>query len=132
MVLAMTLTPQRQPFDELPESLLDMADHINKDAIMRLVAHYGGTRCYIPKVLPETSELAAVIGQDAARALAEVLGGERIEVPKARDFQRAVRNREIIRRHREEGLSYRELARAFDMTERNIGSILRTARGAAR
>jgi Mor family transcriptional regulator len=121
----MTPKLQQLPFDELPDSLLDMADHINKEAIMLLVVHYGGTRLHVPKKLPDNHKLTALIGQDAAKELVYIFGGSYIEIPNARHFQRAIRNREIVRRKREEGLSHRDLARAFDMTERNIRNILR-------
>lgn len=123
----MTISTQSLPFEALPDSLLELADYISKDAIMRLVERYGGSTCYVPKVLPETSELATVIGQDATRALACVFGGGHLEIPKASQLRRTVRNRQIVQRHQEEGLSRRALARAFDMTERHIGNILKEA-----
>lgn len=53
-------------------------------AVRRLLAERGGTRVYVPVERIAGSALAALVGQEAAEALAELRGGECVDVPTGR------------------------------------------------
>lgn len=109
----------------LPEVLATLHDVVPLDAVRKISDHFGGTRLYIPKTPTEACELAQAIGLDAAQAICRIYGGESIEVPKSDVLRRAIRNRELVRQHRD-GKSARDLARQYDLTKRQVSHILRT------
>lgn len=114
------------PTTLLPESLQEMAAHIPLDAVLRLAERYGGAVLCIPKQAPEGGELLAVVGQAAVAALVAAYGGEKLEIPRAERFARAVRDWEIVRLRRA-GTPLKALARDNGTTVRNVSRILRAA-----
>lgn len=118
------------PIQDFPESLRTMMDHgVPKEAIWRLVEHYGGTRLSVPLKFSKDCALAQVISREAGEALCAAYGGDILEVPRAVRLRTVARDREIVRRRRDEHLSQSALARAFGLSERSIRRILNTAAG---
>ena len=73
-----TLAPIAAPADAALRGTLSVIEEVcGRDAALKLVAHYGGGRLYVPhqKNLTEDSALAKVIGLEAAQALAEAFQG---------------------------------------------------------
>jgi len=113
--------------NDLPESLQEMVDVIGFDAVMKLVSKFGGTRIRIPakpRSVHRDHPLSRVIGIDAARQLREFYDGEELCIPKIATALRAIRNREILRLHHEEGWPAHRIARKYDLHEMTIYSIL--------
>ncbi len=112
---------------ELPSVLQEIAEVIGDELIMKLVDHFGGIRIYVPthprKVRP-SHPLAVAIGLDHARQLTEAFAGEELSIPRVAAGLRAVRNAEIHRLHNEDNWPAWRIARKFQLTERQVYSIL--------
>jgi Mor family transcriptional regulator len=109
--------------DLLPYILQDLADQIGLPLTMRLVAHYGGIRLYIPKgEVADDHELVKLLGREATAKLQAYYGGEpHFDIPLAMRSVRAVRNAEIKQKRLNTSVS--RLARDYHTTERNIRKI---------
>jgi hypothetical protein len=90
---------------------------VGQDAAFRLVEAFGGSRLYVPETPRPGNKIAAIIGDEATAALARVLGGECIKLPVARDWR--------VITHRNEGLSYANIARKLSIDESSVHRILR-------
>lgn len=112
----------------LPDSLQAIADIIGAPAALKLAERWGGIRLYIPPEPGEDHELSRLIGLDAARALGQAYGGERIEIVKADCWHRAMRNR-LIQDARASGQSQSSIARTHRLTERHVRNIERRIDG---
>ncbi len=106
--------------DLLPYILQDLAEQIGLPLTMRLVAHYGGIRLYIPKgEVSDDHELVKLLGREATAKLQAYYGGEpHFDIPLAVKSIRAVRNAEIKSKRPHTSVS--SLAREYHTTERNI------------
>jgi Mor family transcriptional regulator len=114
----------RQLDAALPDSLKGLRAHLSLEAILRLVEAFGGGKVYIPGEKVRGSELAKAVGLEAAQALSALLPmGESIEVPKADRLKRLLRNLEIVKRSNE-GENSKSLSRRFNITQRQVFSIL--------
>lgn len=83
----------------LPPSLADLVDVIGLAGVLKLVEAYPGVRCYVPFDFAIDHPLARAVGPDIARKLIAFMPGEQVKIPKCEAAIRAVRNREIRRRH---------------------------------
>jgi Mor family transcriptional regulator len=108
---------------KLPASLDPYVELLGLDLVLLLVEHFGGTRIYVPKRVDEKHRLVEAIGLGGALKLVQSCGGEQILVPKAGGLMRDKRNREIIHRY-DSGDSVRVLAKAYNLTDRQIYTIL--------
>ena len=109
---------------ELPPTIARIAELIGLQAALRLVEKFGGTRIYIPEELPTPDHvLAKTIGYGEANALCAAFARDWLSVPRCTDRLRAQRDNQI-RQEYDGGRSVRELAREYEMTERNIWRIV--------
>lgn len=76
----------------------------------------------VDDVPDESRELVEVIGLDVFLEICRFAGGEHLYIPKIESVERAGRNREI--RSRFDGRNYKQLARMFRMTERQVRKII--------
>ena len=60
-----------------------VADVAGEEAARRLAAAKGGGRCYIPRQTRPGHWLVALLGEEAAAAVCDALGGETVEIPLA-------------------------------------------------
>ncbi len=114
-------------FDDLPESLREMVDVIGFEAMMKLVDTFGGTRIRVPanpRSLHREHPLSQAIGIKAAHQLCEVYAGAEITIPLVAAGMRALRNREIVHLHTEEGWPAHRIARKYRLHEMTIYTIL--------
>lgn len=109
----------------LPPSLQRVAEHIGLPATLRLVEARGGISIWVPTTDRCTPEhyLSRLIGFAALLALAELHGGEELEIPRAVAAVRAVRDARI-REQYDGGKSQWDLALEYGLTERQIRNIL--------
>ncbi|MDD2769267.1 MAG: Mor transcription activator family protein [Methylococcus sp.] len=118
------------PIQDFPESLLTMMEHgVPKEAILQLVEHYGGTRLSVPVRFSEGGALGQVIDRKAGEALCAAYGGDIVEIPLSVRLRTVARDREIVRKRRDERLSQSALARLFGLSERSVRRILKTTAG---
>lgn len=106
-------------FAGLPMILRQIAEESSLEAALRLAEAKGGMKIYVPKRLSEAHGLVDCMGEEGARALCRLYGGEDIIVPlDPRGGQRArVR---AIRRGISEGKSANEVARSAGVGRRHI------------
>ena len=114
---------------ELADSLVDA---IGLVAARRLVREYGGKQIKIPSGSRPGGTFCAwldeSLGVEAARALKATFGGETITVPMLYDQMLAARNRLIVADF-DGGMSMLELVRKYELTERQIRTILKQPAG---
>lgn len=106
----------------LPGSLLRLAEYCGDDVMWSVWEHYAGCTVYVPRAVEAHHPLAARLGQGAVR-LVEAFGGEILTIPRADAARRAVRDARI-RQDRETGALLCELARRYQLTERQVSTIL--------
>lgn len=115
------------PDDFLPPRMREIARLIGKPAALKLAGEFGGRRIGIPANasprLKTFAALAQAVGAEAAAKLVASYGGEYFAVPKCAAAIRAVRDTAITR-DANDGASYSTLAHRYDLSERQIGSIL--------
>lgn len=104
-----------------------LMDAIGAAATMALVRHYGGKVVRIPdgsgRPGPFSAWIEAHLGAEAALGLSATFGGEALAVPKLAAQARAARNRLLVKDY-DAGLGMLELVRKYDLTERQIRTIL--------
>lgn len=108
----------------LPGILQDIADLIGLPATLKLVEHYGGGRLYVPKRFDPDHPLVKIVGHANAARLVEAYGGEEhFDIPRNLASVLAARNARI-RDDRAGGMSHRQLALHYQLTERQIRNVL--------
>lgn len=105
-----------ETFDNLPDVLQRIAMCAGLGAAMALAKAYGGIRINIPKKV-EDSELAKIVGLDAAEKIVKALGHGQCLVPMGAARGEAAR-REVARRVLRNGGTSVEAALAADISER--------------
>lgn len=111
-------------FDELPETLREIAEVAGLPAALAIAEHWGGIRLDMPATPDGTHRLAAVVGMQAAAQLAEEYQGEQLDIPRAAKALRQVIYQTIAQRYAD-GASAAQLAREYGCTERWIYVIVR-------
>lgn len=109
-----------------PGVLAEIADLIGNEGADAIVNQYGGTSLYVPSCMSYMTidhPLAKLLGIEAAQKMVPIFGGDDFDIPKADAVKRARRNA-LIFVDRAAGLSHSALARKYDLTERQIRSIL--------
>jgi hypothetical protein len=92
-----------------PEELAYLTELIGPAATLALIEAAGGTRIHIPQSVNQGSQLARMIGLEAARALTTWRPREDVKIPLAKVWR--------IRIYRAEGLSYPAIARKLGIGE---------------
>lgn len=106
--------------------LEELARTIGTEGANRLVAAFGGARLYIPHFPEPGDVLSQAVGHATALALANVYGGDRIDVPNPTP------RRERILRMRAHGASVDSIARALGCTRRRVFQVLAEVRAPQR
>lgn len=121
---------------KLPKTVAEMILVIGEKAAFLMVKAYGGTVMLVPKGLRQSGidrleDIARLIGDKEAKAFCHHYGGSYISIPKCQKLIAHHRNREIIKRFDELVLNHSarvsvtQCARAFQLTEASIWSILK-------
>ena len=108
------------PLPPPPAEIAWITEVIGAEAALKLVATYGGTRLHVPKEINQGSQLALVIGLDAARQAARAWGGDRPKIPLHRTW--------MARCLRADGKSHREIALALRVVESTVPRMLQEQR----
>lgn len=108
--------------------LVELQEVIGLDNTLKIVERWGGVKLYVPQDIPGNHKIAQLIGKEAADALARYCGLERLNIPLARDYRRAMRNNEIYTRHKA-GESVNDLALEYGISARQLWEILSQMKG---
>ena len=96
-------------------SAAELADLIGKDNARLLGQCFGGVGHYIPVEAVAQHPFAKIIGMDALRGLCAAYGGEYVNLP---NYKKAKIKKVGMLQRLEAGASPREVAEAFETTER--------------
>lgn len=120
---AAIMLPEKIIRSNLSPALAGIAEVLSIQATLKFCEHFGGARIYIAEKPTRQSPIARAIGYEAACKLGKVFGREEFHVPRGAGLRRLIRN-EKIQRARSKGKSIREIAREFDLSARQVESIL--------
>ncbi|WP_255497675.1 Mor transcription activator family protein [Aquitalea sp. LB_tupeE] len=120
----------------LPEMAQLIASLIGLPRALKLIEAWGGTTFPISKNQRRQGQiryeaLAEVVGVDAADILTRHFGGEVLAIPRCAAALRAMRNQQIrdsfdtLTRHHPASHAVHQLARQYQITERQVWSILK-------
>lgn len=112
-----------RPFirNERREQLDEIAQVIGQEAVDLLIERMGGTKTYIPRTIGVHSPIAVIIGSRRAAKLAEFFHMRWLDLPKAHlRRQRALETALDL----PDGMTLKDVALAFDYTERGLYKIL--------
>lgn len=118
------------PLYDLPDSVHELIALIGVPAALALVERYKGIRLFVPvhaRDIRTDHPLARVIGVEPARKLVERYSGMELSIPRCVAALRAVRDREIRALHRASGWPAARIAQRFNLTERQVYTILAAA-----
>lgn len=119
--------------DNLPKSIKDIAEVAGLAPALALVKQYGGRPDLIVPMKPEGklwARLVNCMGLEAAEKFQQHFLGERIHVPKCAAALRAARNQQVIDDY-EAGAGMNDLVDRYDLTVRQLRTILNSVPGAA-
>lgn len=112
---------------QLPPMAAKLADLIGSDNAIALIEHArqgkGKRHIYVPLRPKPESNLVQVIGIEAAKTLAQVYGGQEIQIPKCKVIDRAQRTAEI-KRMAADGMTRVNIAKHFGMSARQVWNLL--------
>jgi len=103
--------------------LQDLLSALGEDGLMRLLGQYGGVRLYVPRRITPEHALTRALGWETAQALCQFAGSGELRVPTGRHWRARARHAQI-HALRAQGMSLRELARRFVLSERHICAVL--------
>ncbi len=95
-----------------PPEIAHFVEALGERATLLLLEHHAGTRLYVASGERGVEGLARKIGAEAARALAEMCGNDRIPVPLAKAWRARI--------YRADGMSHSQIARRLGCTEKQV------------
>lgn len=107
---------RRSPADDLPGSLIDVAEALGLTVALRLIDHFGGRDMVFPVSPAPDHPVIKALGETDGFALCHFLSGTKIYVPHARSAGRRRRVEELAAI----GLSRGEIARALGVSQRHV------------
>lgn len=108
---------------DYPGVFQEIRQFIGDEATAKIVARYGGTIIYIPLKLKCEHPLSQLLGEGAAKRLADEFSGLTVEVPRDLTLQLAQRNN-LIQADRDAGMTQSQLALKYRLTQRTIRKII--------
>lgn len=116
--------PAPLPIDDLPMSLVDIAETLGMGVAIKLMQHFGGLEVQFPRIPPPDHPVIAALGETDGYALCEMLSGMRISVPHGRPkrVQRAQ-----IEALEARGLDRAAIARELGITQRHVRRVANSA-----
>lgn len=114
---------QRLParIDDLPASLVDVAETLGLRVALALIQNYGGTEVKFPVRPRPDHPVIKALGEADAFALCDFLGGQQIYVPHSRPPRS--RRPEVLELA-EQGLNRAEIARRLGLSQRYVRGIV--------
>lgn len=109
-------------FDFLPPKLHEMSELCGEDIMLKIWSAYGGCHLSVPKNAAPEHPITKTLTAAEVQIFCKTYGGEILFIPTAARLKREVRNA-LIRQQRGAGKSIFDLARGFNLTERQVLSI---------
>jgi len=106
--------------DAPPPEIAHFVAAIGPAATLLLIEMYGGTRLYFATGDRGETQLQRQLGKQAADALADICGRERLRVPLVKEWR--------ARLYRGHGLSHSEIARKLGCTDKQVQRYLSPGR----
>jgi hypothetical protein len=103
--------------DDLPASLVDVAETLGMRVALALIAHFGGLDVKFPKVPGLDHPVILALGETDGLAICQFLGGAQIYVPHARQPKSA---RAAVLRLEASGMDRSDIARALGLSVRHV------------
>ena len=102
--------------DDIPPSLVDVAEIFGMPVALKLMAHFGGQQRRFPKVPKPGHKIIAALGEEQARAFCQFLGSTEIYIPHARgqSVKRQIAELEA------DGLTRNEIAERLGISGRHV------------
>ena len=100
---------------------------MGEKAFVTLLKHKGGLRLYVPKQMHADHMIAILVGIDAALALAELAGGEFVDLPTLARYDRQAQRERIVGL-RKKGLSIDMVAWECKCARRYVSQVCREHR----
>lgn len=110
--------------NELPPLLQTISEQIGLAATLRLVELYGGSDLFVPKRFDKEHALVAAIGMEACEQLSLSYDSTTLYIPRCVRAIRAARDYEINERYLNEQIDQRQLAKMYELTVRQIRTIV--------
>jgi Mor family transcriptional regulator len=112
--------------------ITDLASQLGMATAMVIARKWGGHALHVPKSIPADHPIALSLGHEAATRLAEVFGGQRIELPLERHALRLFRDAEIRKALAPEsegglGMTQSACGRLFGMSRQSVAFIAQRA-----
>ena len=99
-----------QVTDKWPAQMVEMADHIGPLATLRLIDQLGGQQVRVP-LDPERSPFRDVLSPSLVRTMAQIYGGNELELPVARPALTEARRASVLASVIKKDITVREAAR---------------------
>ncbi len=112
--------------EEMPGSLVELAEEIGLINALALAAIYGGQEFRIPLRFPDSHLVVQIWGREIADRLSARFGGGAIDLAKGESLRRGERDAAIVRDRA--SMKIADLARHYHLTERRVWGILREHR----
>lgn len=107
--------------DDLPMSLVDIAETLGLRVALALIEHFGGLEVKFPVAPKPDHPVIKALGAEDGRALCEFLGGLQIYVPHARPA-RTLRNEVLALQNA--GLDRAAIARQLGVSQRYVRMLI--------
>ena len=111
----MTQLPAR--IDDLPASLVDVAETLGLQVALSLIQNFGGLEVKFPTHPRADHPVIKALGEEDGYALCEFLGGQQIYVPHARPARSMLAE---VRKLEARGMTRAEIARALRNSQRYV------------
>jgi len=104
----------------------DLLNLIGEDAFTRLCTVFGGTRLHISNSVRSRQRLNVIVGENLAEKVIFHYQGISLTLPMLSSLEIRKRHQAIIQDH-ENGMSNRDIALKYDLTDRQVRRIISDA-----
>lgn len=111
------MTEIRTNYDELPRSIVDVAEVFGMGLFVRFVEHFGGTEVKFRRLPGDDHPVVLALGKVDGMALCNFLSGQTVYVPHMRSRKNARRD---VLTLQEQGKSRAEIARLLFISQRHV------------
>lgn len=102
----------------------ELIELLGEDAFIKLACVFGGGKLYVGSTQNTVLKLTVVMGSEAAEKMIKAYSGGWITVPQHAAADLALRNKRIANDF-DEGITLRQLAQKYELSERQICYILK-------
>lgn len=111
------MTEIRTNLNEVPRSLVDVAEIFGMGLFIRFVEHFGGTEVKFRRLPGDDHPVVVALGKEDGMALCNFLSGQTVYVPHMRSRRNARRD---VLTLQDQGKSRSEIARLLCISQRHV------------